>query len=212
MTSILRLIEDWLVAGARSTLPSETPRALYVASGSISVNGESIGLDEGLTSIGELSIEAGVDGATIWRWELVDDTSESTFISGRGTVILDGVINEALLHEGALIRLDSVAFPSGGTAMLHTHEGPGTRRLREGTIRIDTEGHSSSYGPGGAWFETGPDPVFAQASEYQETRFIRTMILPNRLAGRSSITYVREEDQEKPKSQRYRGYGETLLC
>ena len=31
----------------------------------------------------------------------------------------------------------------------------------EGAIRIDTHGRSTSYGPGGAWFETGPDDVFA---------------------------------------------------
>jgi hypothetical protein len=211
MTAVLRLIEDWLAGGTRSTLASETPRALYVAGGSITVNGNALNLDEGLTSAGELSVEAGEDGATIWRWELVDGASESTLIGDRGAVILEGAINVSLLDEGALIRLDSVAFPPGGNAMLPTHQGPGIRRLRDGTVRIDTEGHSSSYGPGGAWFETGHDPVFAQASETQESRFIRTMILPEHLAGTSSITYVREQDRNKPKSQQYRGYGETLL-
>jgi hypothetical protein len=211
MTAVLRLIEDWLVGGTGSTLPSGTPRALYVAGGSITVNGNGFDLDEGLTSAGELSVEAGSDGATIWRWELVDGASESALIGDRGSVILDGAIDGSLLEEGALIRLDSVAFPPGGCAMLHTHQGPGIRRLRDGTIRIDTEGHSSSYGPGGAWFETGPDPVFAQAAETQDSRFIRAMILPDRLAGTSSISYVRDEDREKPKSQKYRGYGETSL-
>jgi hypothetical protein len=94
---------------------------------------------------------------------------------------------------------------------LHTHQGPGIRRLSEGTIRIDTEGKTSSYGPGGAWFETGPDEVFAQANGTQASRFIRTMVLPDSLVGTSSISYAREEDKNKPKSQTYRGFGELVI-
>ena len=65
------------------------------------------------------------------------------------------------------MRGDSVAFPPGGCAYLHRHQGPGIRCLVEGGIRIDTHGRSTSYGPGGAWYETGPDPVFAQAAPRQ---------------------------------------------
>ncbi len=80
-----------------------------------------------------------------------------------------------------LLRGDSVAFPPGGCAYLHRHQGPGTRCVFEGAIRIDTHGKSTSYGPGGAWYETGPDPVFAQAAADKPTRFIRVMILPRAL-------------------------------
>ena len=54
-----------------------------------------------------------------------------------------------------------VGFPAGGCAYLHRHQGPGIRCLVEGGMRIDTHGRSNSYGPGGAWFETGTDPVIA---------------------------------------------------
>src|SRR5262249_18008842 len=81
--------------------------------------------------------------------------------------------------------------------------GPGIRCLIEGGIRIDTRGHSASYGPGGAWYETGPDGVFAQAAN-RPTRFIRVMILPRALLGKSSIEYLNEEDKAKPKSQSYK--------
>ena len=37
-----------------------------------------------------------------------------------------------------LMRGDSVAFPPGGCAYLHRHQGPGIRCLIEGGIRIDT--------------------------------------------------------------------------
>ena len=73
-------------------------------------------------------------------------------------------------------------------------------------IRIDTDGHSTAYGPGGAWFEAGPIPVFAQAAMDRPSRFIRVMVLPRALLGQSSIRYVDEADRDKPRSQKYKGY------
>ena len=75
----------------------------------------------------------------------------------------------------------------------------------EGGIRIDTHGRSTSYGPGSPWFENGPEPVFAQATD-RPTRFIRTMILPMAYLARSSVEYLREEDKAKPKTQSYKIY------
>src|SRR6266496_3140293 len=95
-----------------------------------------------------------------------------------------------------LLRGDSVAFPPGGCAYRHTHQGPGIRCLLDGGIRIDTHGRSTSYGPGGAWFESGPEPVFAQAAD-RPTRFVRVMILPRALLGKSSISYVNEDDKAR---------------
>ena len=109
-----------------------------------------------------------------------------------------------------LLRGDSVAFrrrlrlpapPSGARDPL----------LVEGGIRIDTAGHSTSYGPGGAWYEAGPEPVFAQAAD-QPTRFIRAMILPMAYLARSSIEYVNEEDKAKPKTQTYKMYADMPIA
>ena len=108
------------------------------------------------------------------------------------------------LPEGELLlRGDSVAFPPGGCAYRHVHQGPGIRCLLEGGMRIDTCGRSTSYGPGSAWYESGPEPVFAQAASDRSTRFIRVMILPRSLLGQSSIRYVDQADSEKPKHQSY---------
>ena len=96
-----------------------------------------------------------------------------------------------------------LAFPPGGCAYLHRHQGPGIRCLIEGGIRIDTHGRSTSYGPGGAWYETGPDGVFAQAAD-RPTRFTRVMILPRAYLGKSSVEYLNEDDKAKPKSQSYK--------
>jgi hypothetical protein len=46
--------------------------------------------------------------------------------------------------------------------------------------------------------------VFAQAAADRPCRFIRVMILPRTLLGKSSIQYVNEDDKAKPKSQQYR--------
>jgi hypothetical protein len=47
--------------------------------------------------------------------------------------------------------------------------------------------------------------VFAQGAD-RPTRFIRVMILPRTLIGKSSIAYVNEEDKARPKSQQYKIY------
>jgi hypothetical protein len=148
-----------------------------------------------------------------WRFELSPSVADDA-------VIASGVASRTklaapleLLPEGdLLLRGDSVAFPPAGAAYLHRHQGPGIRCLIEGGIRIDTHGRSTSYGVGGAWFESGPEPVFAQAALDRPSRFIRVMILPQSLLGKSSIQYVNDEDKAKPKSQSYRVYADMPIA
>ena len=208
MTSELRLFEDTLFGGERVRLAEPAPRAVYVSAGSVVVDGEDVPCDEGVVSADAATLCAGSDGATVWRWEVGPSDVRAGTCGHRTTLRLAGRFDPAAIADDLLIRLDSVAFPPGGAALLHTHQGPGIRCLREGEIRIETEGRSCSYGPGGAWFESGPEPVFAQASASVPSRFIRAMILPRALLGASSIRYVNAEDRDKPKSQRYRVFAE----
>ena len=207
----IRLFEDVLFGGEEVRLDDPAPRALYVPAGGVSVNGEDVQADEGVVLAGPVRLRAGASGAAIWRWEVVPANEGPGAYNHRTTLRLAGRIDPAAIAEELLVRLDSVAFPPGGTALLHTHQGPGIRCLREGEIRIDTEGRSSSYGPGGAWFESGPEPVFAQASPDVPSRFIRAMVLPRSLLGASSIRYVRDEDRDRPKSQSYRVFAEMPI-
>ena len=101
-----------------------------------------------------------------------------------------------------LMRCDRVDFPPGGVAYLHTHPGPGIRCLLHGSIRIASEGRSQTYGPLEAWFESGPEPVFAAASEDEETAFVRVMLLPREWEGKRTIRYVDPRDEDMPKTQR----------
>jgi hypothetical protein len=201
----LHLIEDRLAPGAALHAPlAPAHRAIYVAEGAAVIAGAPVPEDEARCGAGEASLAAGEAGAVLWRWELSGDGAEPAKLSvplaphgiGRGRW---------------LMRCDSVWFPPRGCAYLHTHRGPGIRCLLFGAIRIDTAGASTWYGPGEAWFEPGPEPVFAQADADRPTRFIRVMILPLALAGKPSIAYVRPEDRDKPKSQRYRSYCEKVI-
>lgn len=204
----LRLVEDVMAAGARLSLPGDgVHRVCYVVHGGIDAGNGPLRDDQAVLLSGAAEVTAAACGATVWRYELAPaDVAVVPLAAGAGAT--REKLRERLawpVADAVLMRADSVSFPPGGCAYLHTHQGPGIRCLIDGGIRIDTGGHSASFGPGAAWFENGRDPVFAQATD-RPSRFIRVMVLPAALQGRSSIAYVNDEDREKPKSQVYKGY------
>ena len=203
MAPTLRLYEDVLTSGAVANWPA-APRMIFVAHGAISLEDRTLRDEEAYGSEVAVTLKAASDGATLWRWELIADADPASSFSA-GVASREKLVAPLdTIPKGAIIlRGDSVAFPPGGCAYLHRHQGPGIRCLFEGGIRIDTRGHSASYGPGGAWYETGPDGVFAQAAD-RPTRFIRVMVLPRAYLGKSSVEYLNEEDKAKPKSQSYK--------
>jgi hypothetical protein len=205
MSPVLRLYEDVLSSDAGDLRLPALPRMLFVVHGAVTVDGRSFADGEAWHGQGEVLLQPGKDGVTHWRFEFALPTASDGVAVGQG-VTSQPKLSAALetLPQGELLfRGDAVAFPPGGCAYLHRHQGPGIRCLIEGGIRIDTHGRSTSYGPGGAWYETGPDPVFAQAAADRATRFIRVMLLPRDLLGKSSIQYVNEDDKNRPKSQSY---------
>ena len=129
----------------------------------------------------------------VYAFSLLDEPSESTLMAHR----------LALPAGEHLLRLDRVDFPPGGEAFLHTHQGPGIRVLLFGSITITTQGSAHTHLPGEPWFETGPDPVHAATHADEPSAFVRCMVLPAELAGKPSIRYQRDEDRDRPKSQRY---------
>jgi hypothetical protein len=101
-----------------------------------------------------------------------------------------------------LMRCDRVDFPRGGIAYRHTHPGPGIRCLLFGSIRIESGGDIHEYHALEPWFESGPEPVLAFASEDEETAFVRVMLLPREWEGKRTIRYVDAADEDKPRLQR----------
>jgi hypothetical protein len=210
MPPTLRLYEDVLSNGAEASLPA-LPRMIFVVHGSGTIADRTLGDGDTFNSEAAIALKAGSTGATVWRFEMAADETDGA-ATGRGVVTYEKLSARLeTLPQGALIlRGDSVAFPPGGCAYRHRHQGPGIRCLLEGGIRIDTHGRSTSYGPGGAWYETGPDGVFAQAAD-RPTRFIRVMILPLAYLGKSSVEYLNEEDKAKPKSQAYKIFADMPI-
>ena len=216
MHPLLRLYEDVVPNDAEVSLPA-LPRMIFVVHGSVvcgsrAIAGKLLHDNEASSGEGVVALKAGSGGATVWRWELLAAASDGGAIAAPGAVSREKLSAqlETLPRGALLLRGDSVAFPAGGCAYLHRHQGPGIRCLIEGGIRIDTHGRSSSYGPGGAWFESGPDPVFAQAAD-RPSRFIRVMILPLAYLGKSSVEYLNEEDKAKPKTQQYKIFADLPL-
>ena len=206
MHPVLRLYQDTFGGAAGEVSLPPLARMIFVVHGSISIAGRTMGDGEAWHGEGAAKLTAGRTGATCWRWELSRGDAAGCVIVGPGIASCEklSAALETLPKGELLLRGDSVGFPPGGCAFLHTHQGPGIRCLIEGGIRIDTHGHSTSYGPGGAWFESGPEPVFAQAAADRPSRFIRVMILPRALAGKSSLQLVNEEDKSKPRAQQYK--------
>jgi len=205
MPTILRLYEDTLSGdGAFDAALPAMPRMIFVVHGAVTVATRELRDGEAWFGAGSLALAPGKAGVTCWRFELASSATDGA-ARGRGVISREklSVRLDGLPAGDLLLRGDSVAFPPGGCAYLHTHQGPGIRCLLEGGIRIDTHGASTSYGPGGAWFESGPEPVFAQGAD-RPTRFVRVMILPRALLGKSSISYVDEDDRTRPKSQQYK--------
>jgi len=207
----LKLYRDELAPQAVVQMPlhSAPVRAIYVVSGGLKLGSggatATLGPNSAWHNRGAVRVASGNPGAVALRWELapagapaaplVCDQATSTLLLAASMALDSG--------ERWLLRCDRVDFPAGGEALLHTHRGGGIRCLLKGAIEIATNGTRHGYGPLQAWFEAGPDPVYAAASKSEPTAFARVMILPRALLGKSSISYVNAGDSSKPTSQQY---------
>ena len=211
MPAYLRFYEDIVSGDAGELRLPALPRMIFVVHGSAMIGGRNFTDGEAWAGEGAAALTPGQAGLTAWRFEVAEAGAAAGAIGGISRLKLSAVL-ETLPAGELLLRGDSVAFPPGGCAYLHRHQGPGIRCLIEGGIRIDTHGRSTSYGPGGAWYENGPDGVFAQGAPDRASRFIRVMLLPRALLGKSSIQYVNEEDAAKPKSQSYKVFADMPIA
>jgi hypothetical protein len=182
MSPVLQLFQHRFSDGDRAVELTARPRVIY-----------SVDAKDADFSTGPVTLGPG-RGRHLLRYELADEPDAASQISAKLT--LDG-------HAEYLLRCDRVELPAGGIAYLHTHRGPGIRCLVEGRFRVESNGFGQTVERFGAWFENGADPVQAQAVSAGIAAFVRVMVLPRELLGRSSIQYVRDRDRDRPKPQRY---------
>jgi quercetin dioxygenase-like cupin family protein len=196
----LRLTRDALAHASVLPLPPGN-RVLYVREGAITVTHEgltrALDADSAWHGAGPGSITGGGCGAVVLRWDLVPASRPRA-----GDVLLEHPID---LDPTAawLMRCDRVDFEPGGVALPHRHRGGGIRCLLTGALDV-TVGDTAPkpVRPGGAWFESGREPVVAHAAQ-EVTSFVRVSILPADIRGRSSIVYVDPHDASRGKPRRY---------
>lgn len=212
----LRLHSDRLEPKAEIRLPG-CHRVIYVRDGDAMVRAgtQAAGLAANSAWHGRdtVTVTAGAAGVTLLRWELVTGGEAPGELAGAGVTSTPALAHAVDLGDpnGYLMRCDRVDFPPGGIAYTHVHRGPGIRCLLTGGIRVEVNRKAHDIEPGGAWFEAGPDPVLATASKAGPTGFVRVMILPRELRGKSSIRYVKPEDADKPKPQTYRIFIDEII-
>ena len=143
---------------------------------------------------------AGDTGAAVLRYELIRGTAPA---GSDAKVLLEHAIDLDPRAE-YLMRANRVDSAPGGVALPHRHRGGGIRCLIAGALEV-TVGDAPARGvtPGGAWFESGREPVLAVASKDEDTSFIRVAILPREIRGRTSIMYVNPADAERGRPRTY---------
>jgi hypothetical protein len=196
----LRLFRDRIAPGRSVELPAVN-RVLYAQSGALTVRhaGETstVPPDSAWHGARACAIAASAD-VTVLRWELHTACSPSASVP---------LLEQTLDLDPArawLLRCDRVDFDPGGVALPHRHRGGGIRCLVAGTLEVTVgDADPQTIRPGGAWFESGREPVLARASATEPTSFIRVAVLPAEIRGQSSIMYVDPADAARGRPRRY---------
>ena len=217
----LRLVEDELAPGSRIAVPEVAGfRVIYVARGRAGIVPEGgpgeVRLEENTARFGATGCTAssGESGATLWRWEMVRGQDDGWQAEGEEGQSVLKASHGLELDRGReqMMRCDRVDFPPGGIAYTHIHSGPGLRCLLRGELVIRVEDQPETVvRPGETWFERGPDPIYARVSDSELTSFVRVMVVPRTCKGRTTITYVRAADADKPKPQKYTRFVDEFI-
>lgn len=193
-------------------------RVIYCVSGGANLEADSgrttLKADEAWHGTGEVTVSAKGADTELWRWEFI--RSDRIF---DGKITIGGITSRnagtySLEMDPSfprMIRCDRVNFPPGGVAWHHIHAGPGIRSLLKGTIYLDSGGKQWQGAPRTTWIEYGPEEVYAKGDDDEPTSFVRVMILPRSYKGKSSITYVRPEEEALPKTQQYQRYLDEFI-
>lgn len=196
----LRLTTDRLAPRAELAVTPGFNRVIYVAAGSaaVRVGGAVASLAPNSAWHGPVgaSVRAGGAGARLLRWELMSAAKPAPLGEDEGIESRLTLESEFALdpHLPQLMRCDRVDMPAGSVRHLHVQAGPGIRCLQSGAFHFDCLGAARDVAPGEAWYERGPDPVFAAASKTEATHFIRVLILPRSYRGRPSSRTVNPAD------------------
>ncbi|MBR0681438.1 hypothetical protein GXW74_13160 [Roseomonas eburnea] len=200
----LALFEE-VLDSAPLTLPPAV-HGIYLRQGEVTLDGVPLTPDAAVLAKGAARL-AGT--GEVWRFE-VSDAAELTAPHEYARLVLA----HPLARDPAMpfvLRLDRVDFPPEGATPKHGHAGPGIRRLLSGRLLAEVGAQAHRIDAGGAWFETGADPVIGRVMA-PGSAFIRCMVLDAELLGRPTFRAWTEEDAAKPRSASYRLFFDTLTA
>jgi hypothetical protein len=181
----LRLYHDSYAPGSVTDEDLEAQHSIaYVLDGSATINGQALGADEALYCKDNSAVEAGPDGAIIWRWELVRTEEANNLAWGDGVTSRLRMARRIRMFELVptskyLFRLDSIRNNRGSTG-LHSHPGSGIRCMLDGHLRVESDKGESSDNSltGDCWYEEGSYPLISTSDEGETANFLRGMVLP----------------------------------
>jgi quercetin dioxygenase-like cupin family protein len=213
---VFRIFHDRYAPGTSAELPACT-RVTYCVSGSAEIKSDkqaALATDQACHTSSPAVVAVGAEDTLVWRWEFI--RAENVF---DGKIRLDGVESrnagvytlEMDPNFPRMIRCDRVNFPPGGIAYHHIHAGPGVRSLLTGSLYLDSGGRQWQGTPGSTWIEHGPEEVLAKADDDLPSSFVRVMVIPRAYKGKSTITYVRPEEADLPRVQKYDRYLDEFI-
>ena len=177
--------QDRLVENATSlpSIPGQH-QMVYVADGSVSINGADLSAGDAVYVEDFLAARAGSAGAELWRWGIVRQESGLGLLDGDGVSSVLRMRRTAKMFELVptskwLFRLDCIVEFEGTTG-LHSHPGSGIRCLLDGQLRTESEKGENTNNTvrGDVWYEEGSYPLVSTVDEGRKTTFLRGMILP----------------------------------
>jgi hypothetical protein len=122
--------------------------------------------------------------AVVWRFELIPCGTDAVDLPGSSERLSVRIeLDAAAAH---LFRCDRVDLPAGSVTPRHMHLGPGLRCVLHGDVRAEVAGRKSFHRAGEAWFEAAAASIVGRMSPHEPTAFVRGMILPVELRGKSS--------------------------
>lgn len=200
----LALFEERLEGGAL-VLPNAV-HGIYLRHGSVTLDGAPLAPDSGTLAKGA----AMLDGTgEVWRFEVADVAPLATPDEHARLILAHPLPRDPAAPF--VLRMDRVDFPPEGATPKHGHAGPGIRRLLSGRLLAELGEEAHRIDAGGAWYETGTDPVIGRVMA-PGSAFIRCMVLDAELLGRPTFRAWTPEEAAKPRSASYRLFFDTLTA
>jgi quercetin dioxygenase-like cupin family protein len=206
----LALLEDTLGAEQSPPVPAR-PRAVFARRGPIRITeaASEVVLETGQCRLFEGAISMRGPGEA-WTFELSASPGEMVVTEAeRERVILARLIDRDPA-EPVLVRADRVEFPPGVVTPKHGHKGPGIRRLIQGRLVAEVGDQVQRIDAGGAWFESGLDPVVGRTVA-PASAFVRVMALDPALLGEPTFIPWTPEEAAKPRGTERTLFFDTVV-